>query len=437
MGRTWMVLKPVIYLFAERLLKFWGSYTWSERLLRSSPVIFQISRKVPHYAVLKYICITSTPTLTLSISSWKTVWAQLNNSPMLCIHSYQHLWYLVRHWFWLLVGVWVVGYDGKIGFLRFTPIRYWNLYYKGSWSWADLTNLPWVPKDQYWGSTFAAHPSRSYRETRQKLMSWQTWFLIITRRYPRILPSPTECQSLNIKNYKIYRTQQDRRALFMVPSPWNWLNATTAVIYVNGLCFLTHKYLSRSWDRGRIKAYTRRFLGFWYTESMALHVVKQLEISGKKNSYSEWFILYIQNRGPLHQNVEYLDNHRNVCGGQDGLLDESYLKLESGEYGVCGTAHAASHHSHYFCLDPGRVRAIRRRARFHIGTLTVFIYNPWYSVRSFTADHCNMGTGQSKAKFLANPEQFATRVGQLHACTQIKEYDFVIVGGGELWIVKW
>ncbi|GJJ13695.1 hypothetical protein Clacol_007951 [Clathrus columnatus] len=41
-----------------------------------------------------------------------------------------------------------------------------------------------------------------------------------------------------------------------------------------------------------------------------------------------------------------------------------------------------------------------------------------------------MGLLHSRAKFLENPEQFATRFRQDQASVEVKEYDFVIVGGG-------
>ncbi|GJJ13693.1 hypothetical protein Clacol_007949 [Clathrus columnatus] len=38
--------------------------------------------------------------------------------------------------------------------------------------------------------------------------------------------------------------------------------------------------------------------------------------------------------------------------------------------------------------------------------------------------------GMSQSRFLTNPEKFATLVGHSQASTKIKEYDFVIIGGG-------
>ncbi|GJJ13698.1 hypothetical protein Clacol_007954 [Clathrus columnatus] len=38
--------------------------------------------------------------------------------------------------------------------------------------------------------------------------------------------------------------------------------------------------------------------------------------------------------------------------------------------------------------------------------------------------------GVLQSKFLTNPEKFSTLVGHSQASTKIKEYDFVIIGGG-------
>ncbi|GJJ08196.1 hypothetical protein Clacol_002404 [Clathrus columnatus] len=43
--------------------------------------------------------------------------------------------------------------------------------------------------------------------------------------------------------------------------------------------------------------------------------------------------------------------------------------------------------------------------------------------------------GISQSKFYSNPEKFATRIEKGQGSNKIKEYDFVIVGGGSVQIL--